>query len=593
MHREPKSAAFWYRVLRPASLVLVLVVIVYLGPPWLRVVAGDPRVRRIVPRLLLALQAVHGALMAALPIAIGGPAIGVWRARRRGIRRPWLARGLALCVALASSLMLAEVTAAAWLAWQAHLAARLLAPARSDSRAAAAGRGWPPARWLEQPDDDAVDIVIVGESSAGGFPYGDRFSPAEIVAWKLREAIPDRRFRVALACKPGITLEIAHGMLSEVERRPDLVIVYAGHNEMDARFYWNSSPAYYLDETPAAGTKRTTFSLPRSPLSCLIQQVIDNRRVASPPPPNARRPLVDVPAFTPADYAGRLRDFRARLEAITDACERLGALVVLVPPPANDADFEPNRSYLRPETARSERQEFARAFEAARSAEAADPGRAIADYRALLERQPGFAEAHYRLARLLEADGRRDEAERHYIAARDDDGYSIRCMTEFLHAYAEVAARHPRAILIDARALFRKLSPRGLLEYACFSDAHHPSLPAYTALARAVLEQLRARRAFGWPASSPTPIVTAAGCVAHFGMDPEQWAELCDSISEFYSLAAPIRPDASDRLARSERYQEAARRIRGGLDPERVHLPSIGTGGPAGDADAVARGRAP
>ena len=116
--------------------------------------------------------------------------------------------------------------------------------------------------------------------------------------------------------------------------------------------------------------------------------------------------------YTAAEYAERLHDFRVRLEAMTAYCERVGALVVLVIPPGNDADFEPNRSFLPPETTRADREAFAREFEAARRLEAADPDGAVAAYRALLDRQPGFAETHYRLARLLEAAGRREEANR-------------------------------------------------------------------------------------------------------------------------------------------------------------------------------------
>ena len=73
-----------------------------------------------------------------------------------------------------------------------------------------------------------------------------------------------------------------------------------------------------------------------------------------------------MPAFTPAEFAANLADFRRRLEAITAYSERVGALPILVVPPANDAGFEPLRSFLPPETLRAEREAFARDFLAAR-----------------------------------------------------------------------------------------------------------------------------------------------------------------------------------------------------------------------------------
>ena len=89
-----------------------------------------------------------------------------------------------------------------------------------------------------------------------------------------------------------------------------------------------------------------------------------------------------------------------------------GRCPILVVPPANDAGFEPLRSFLPAETLRAEREAFARDFLAARRLEASDPEHSIEQYRALLARQPGFAESHYRLARLLEDTGAWDEAYR-------------------------------------------------------------------------------------------------------------------------------------------------------------------------------------
>ena len=59
-----------------------------------------------------------------------------------------------------------------------------------------------------------------------------------------------------------------------------------------------------------------------------------------------RAHAVDVPVYTSAEYERLLDDFRRRLEAIVAYAERIGALPVLIVPPANDADFEPSRSFL-------------------------------------------------------------------------------------------------------------------------------------------------------------------------------------------------------------------------------------------------------
>src|SRR5262249_37644788 len=149
---------------------------------------------------------------------------------------------------------------------------------------------------------------------------------------------------------------------------------------------------------------------------------------------------------------------------------------------------------------------FAREFLAARRDEDLDPRKARDAYLELLARQPGFAEAHYRLARLLERAGQWDEAYRQDVAARAGAGYPIRRLPAFQDAYRDVAARHG-CILVDGQALFHAVGRHGLLDEHLFHDGMHPSLRGQIALAQGVLHELRARGAFGWPKESPDPVI--------------------------------------------------------------------------------------
>jgi hypothetical protein len=530
-----------------------------LGPPWFRAFFPPRLLRRIVVRLLLTGEVVYGVLLAALPVATISLTLALARARRRGRRRGGLFRGLAVCVALLASMVVAEGLSAAWLAWT-----RVPMP-------------WLKTRFPDKPDPQTVDILVLGESSALGVPYHEWLSTPEIVAWKLREAFPDRRFAIEFLAWPGLTLDKVHWWMMKMQHRPDLVILYAGHNEFNGRYNWSHSALHYADEMPPARVTLEGLARKHSPLCRLIRETIGIYLIAIPPPRQVTRQLADVPVYTAAEYAEFLHGFRTHLEAMVSYCERLGALVVLVPPPSNDADFEPNRSFLPPETPRSERLEFAEAFEAARRTEETDAARAIAAYRALLGRQPGFADAHYRLARLLEASGRRDEADAHYVAARDMDGFPMRCVSDFLHAYDEVARRHPRAILIDAAALFRKLSARGTAGDAFFADGLHPSLIGFTELAQAILRGLHARKAFDWPATAPPPVVTPAECAAHFGMDNAKWAAICKYAVWFYQMTSYIRYDPSARLAKAARFEQAQHQLENGMRPDRIGIAGIGT----------------
>lgn len=555
---------FWRRlpsVLRIALAVALIYPTVVLIPAWF-VVWMPPTVQ--LHATIASLRAARGAYLAVLlvlPAATILMVAAVIRGRRRRPRLGWPARGLLVCIALLLGLVVAEAVATARLA-------RMRIPFP-----------WLSTSFPDEPGESTVDILVLGASSARGVPYHDWLSIDRIIAWKLAEAIPDKRFPVKNLALPGLKLDQVHMLLAKLERRPDLVILYAGHNEFQMRYSWGHGARHYADEIPPA-TVRTSLVdaiTARSSVCGLIDATIDLFLQASPPGHDVSRALVDVPVYTPAEYAERLRDFRVRLEAITDYCERVGATVVLVIPPGNEADFEPNRSFLPADMPRSQRAEFAQDFESARALEAGDRNAAIAAYRRLLERQPGFAETHYRLARLLEAAGQPREACEHYVAARDCDGLPMRCPSEFQDVYREVAARHPKAILIDGPVVLRDLSSRGVVGDMFFTDGFHPSLIGYTELARAVLEGLRTHGAFGWSREAPPTQLTPADCAAHFAMDADRWRGVCDYAAWFYHHTAYVRFDPSQRLAKAARFGEASRQIAAGTDPEAVGLPGIGT----------------
>jgi hypothetical protein len=279
-----------------------------------------------------------------------------------------------------------------------------------------------------------------------------------------------------------------------------------------------------------------------------------------------RHQLIDPPLCSPSEAADILADFRRRLEAIVGYCERIGALPILIIPPANESGFEPSRSTLPASASPEDRRWVVDTFQAARAAEASEPGRAAAGYAAILERHPTFAEAHFRLAHLLERDGKPTEAGPHYLAALDHDGLPIRCPAPFRAAYEEVASRHPRCILIDGRRELSSITPNGLIGDCVIQDAHHPTVVGYTALATAVLRELQLRKTFESARSIALPL-DPDSCSRHFGMDGPKWAIAFERTSVHYKRVAGYRYDPEERLEKSRRYGSAAQQLRDGKAP--------------------------
>jgi hypothetical protein len=489
------------------------------------------------------------------------------RRRKRRVRWPIAARLWLLSASCLIGLAGVELGAALWLAWSHRLPIL-------------------PTRFPQPPDPHETSIVVIGESSARGYPFQPWVSVGQIVAWQLQNDVPAQQVSVDVRAEVGKDLEQMHQSLAKLTRRPDVLIVYCGHNEFLTRY--DSARDAGLQEAPLDPILDRLYRLSlHSALCRLIYETVNKNRLGGPPPLLHQHHLIDPPAVTPSEYAALVADFQRRLEAIAGWCERIGCVPVLVIPPGNEAGFEPNRSVLADTVSSAERDRVRRAFTAARAAEADDSAGALARYQAILARHPEFAEGHFRAARLLERAGDHIAANRHYIEARDRDGYPVRCPTPFQDAYRAVARRHG-CILVDGLAVLRRICPHGILDDHAFLDAHHPSLAGQVALAQAILHGLRARdwldqrprprRREPKPKPKPggsAPTIDLAQTAAHFGIDAEKWVVVCARAATHYRDFSWARYDRTERLAKQRLYEEAGRKIAQGIPPEATGLPGL------------------
>ena len=95
-----------------------------------------------------------------------------------------------------------------------------------------------------------VSIAVVGESSARGEPYHPWVSVGQIVAWQLQRVFPETRFHVEVLAEGGLCLEQSVLLLFDLNRRPDLVVVFSGHNEFQTRYGWSRNVRHYVEEGP-------------------------------------------------------------------------------------------------------------------------------------------------------------------------------------------------------------------------------------------------------------------------------------------------------------------------------------------------------
>ena len=541
------------RIILLIAAVALVAAAIMVVPGWIPLLPRGAR-RGLTEGLLRAVLAGYVGLFLVSAVATPWMAVILLRSRRARRIRPLLARGTLFGGACLLSLVLLELGSTGWRLWM-HRYPKL------------------PMSFPEAKGDE-FRILVLGGSSALGEPYRPWISVGQIVAWRLGQAMPERRFECEILAWLGDSLEDQHRKLAVLKQRPGMVIIYSGHNEFTARY--EEERDGWLDEEPGNRLVRPVYRASRnSPFCRLAYELISKNRLDVGPSMAGRHQLVDAPQCSPSEVAEICTDFESRLEVLTSYCEQIGAVPVLIVPPANEADYEPSRSTLPAHVSQEERSSLEREYRAARANEPSDAQASAESYRRILDRHPGFAEAHFRLARLLERAGRRGAAAEHYLGALEYDGLPIRCTAPLRNAYERVAARHTRSILIDGRRELAAASPRRLLDDHVIQDTHHPTLPGQVALADAVLRELARKKVFGASYRSERPL-DAAECAEHFGLDAEKWAVMCERTSEHYRRVAGYRYDPTERLEKSRRYAEAAKKIRSGVAPEEAGVPGVG-----------------
>jgi hypothetical protein len=556
-------AARWLMLIVLALAIGIAVLALVVGPGWFSELPRRIR-RQVIDLFLSGVLLVYASALLLLFAAMPFAGFLLLRGHVTRRRRAWFKGAFLLGLSCLLALVPLELGAAAWRAWM-HRFPRL------------------PTAFLPAPAQE-YRIVVLGGSSALGEPYRPWLSVGQALAWQLQQAVPDRTFECEILAWLGDSLEAQHHKLAAARRRPHAVIIYSGHNEFAARF--GEEHESYLEEVPRNALLVRMYRASLFSPFCRLLYEVKSRNGLDTPPLSGRHQLIDAPLCTPLESAEILADFGARLEAIVSYCDQIGAVPILIIPPANESGYEPSRSTVSPAVSRIERDRLADEFHAARAGESADPDTSEAKYRQVLARHPQFAEAHFRLARLLEATRRTAEAAGHYLAALDHDGLPIRCTARFRDCYVQVARRHPRAILIDGRRELSTASPTGLIGDHVIQDTHHPTLLGIVALAGAVLREMQARRLLPRTRAIELPLDPAA-CAAHFGLDRQRWATVCERTREHYTRVAGYRYDPSERLQKAHRYAEAAERLRGGTLPEDLGLPGVGASPPGGQTCAA------
>lgn len=344
-------------------------------------------------------------------------------------------------------------------------------------------------------------VFCLGGSASAGWPHPAGQTYGAYLEEALRAAFPDRRVEVLNTSGHAFASYRVRLIFDDVIRfDPDLLIVYSGNNEfVERRSY-----------AQASGLSRLVDGLARA--SRLFRVVHDALRggetgntlsgagrqdqsfhVWS----HVERVALEL-RTDPEQYRSVRAHYRYSLEHMAREAAARGVPIVLLTVPSNLRDWHPHVSTheLRGEELQRWKERFRAALAAGLRGRT---DRAVELLRALVAEEPGHAEAHFRLARALEKNGRAAAAYAEYARARDEDKNPFRAPGPLNEIVREVAARHG-AVLVDAERAFARAARAAAPGFDLFLDYVHPTKEGNLLLARRVFEAVIARRLLGEPA---------------------------------------------------------------------------------------------
>ncbi len=354
--------------------------------------------------------------------------------------------------------------------------------------------------FLAEKPPNGLRIVVQGGSTAAGFPYGLGASPAGMLERRLRETYPHRQVEVINTAMSAVNSYTLLDLADEIiDIEPDLVVVYAGHNEYLGLFGVGSS----LSVAASPWVTRAHLAMSELRLYRLLGRLLmpdagangrDERRSMMARVAGNRSIALDS-----TDYRRGVAQFRHNMAALLGRYRRAGIPVFVGTLVSNERDQAPFAS--SPPLA----------------GDLADP----ADLEALTGEFPGSADVRFALGRAREAAGRYAAAREAYLAAKDRDLLRFRAPEEFnavlggladgeavrLVAVQAALAAAAEYRIVGSTLMLEHLHPT-LLGYFLLADAFYdaivdsgligtPSFPVSEAAARAGVPVSRLDEAFG------------------------------------------------------------------------------------------------
>ncbi|HIE95596.1 MAG: SGNH/GDSL hydrolase family protein [Fuerstiella sp.] len=400
-----------------------------------------------------------------------------------------------------------------------------------------------------------IRIAAVGGSTMLGFPYEPHYSIGHVLAWQLRQMYPEHEVQLENLAVTGANLEQALARLGDLKQRPDVILVYAGHNQ-----FFHRLEELSLARAASWGIIDDWMSL--SAVFRIVNPLLAQQMMVT-ETPDGNGHLCGRTICPEHLLKTRLKRYARQLEDFSRWASQNDIAVVFCSPVAGESDFEPNLSLGDPgdlETMAAIEELWSQVRSLQQNKEWTG---ALDLCSRLIQEYPDVAEFQFRAGECCLQLDKAEAARSHFENAINMDQFPIRALDSYREAGLQ-AARQNGVTCVDTEDVIRRHSEHGLLGAQSFLDGVHPNLRSTYLIGRAVTDAAMTAGAFhrhGTP-NSPHRLTFAESMQDH-SIESNVLAEAYETTVDVLNRYSDFRPfDRERRLNKAAEYAALAAKLR-------------------------------
>lgn len=359
-------------------------------------------------------------------------------------------------------------------------------------------------------------VFSFGESTTYGHPFDGRTAYSRWLQDLLKAACPEENIEVINV--GGISYasyRIVHLVEESLKYKPDLMIIYVGHNEflerrsyaglfkqgqmlIFVRSYLEGLRLYkIMTKVLAPITNRARLTETKKEKAAGSDSRTPGKTILN----DETTAILDRSAGLNLYYRDRnfekgvVKHFDYNLKKIIALCQASSVPIILVETPCNLKDFSPFKSEHDSKLSKSAQDHIDQELAHAKSLiDNGDSKKAIQLINKLEKEDPSFALTYFLKAKALEAEGIYDEARSNFVKARDLDVCPLRATTPIMETVRQISDNYQVGLIkfssfVDSYSR-KHGSVSGIPGNESFLDHVHPTIELHQALAELLFEKM-------------------------------------------------------------------------------------------------------